>query len=60
MEDRLLILPEVSEMLRTPPETLRYWRKQGIGPQAFKVGRRLVYRAADVTAWLDEQARKAG
>lgn len=30
---------EVGQLLRTPTETVRYWRHIGKGPQSFKVGR---------------------
>ncbi|MBA3719338.1 MAG: helix-turn-helix domain-containing protein [Nocardioidaceae bacterium] len=53
--DRLLTLPEVAAMLRTPPDTLRYWRHIGAGPRSGKVGRRIIYRERDVLAYLDEQ-----
>jgi DNA-binding transcriptional MerR regulator len=57
--DPLLTIEEVSERTRAPITTLRYWRQHGRGPAAFRVGRRLVYRERDVTAWLDAQ-RLAG
>ena len=46
---------EVAELVRTSPETVRYWRHVGTGPKSFKVGRRVLYDAADVTTWLTEQ-----
>ena len=57
MEERLFTMPEVSDLLRTPVDTLRYWRSVGIGPKGFKVGRRVVYAASDVSAWVDAQRR---
>lgn len=51
----LLTLPEVAQMLRVPEATLRYWRTQGQGPQGFKVGRRLMFRAERVDQWLAAQ-----
>jgi predicted DNA-binding transcriptional regulator AlpA len=42
--------------MRSPVSTLRYWRHLGTGPHSFRLGRRVVYRRADVTAWLLEQA----
>lgn len=44
---------EVAEMLRTSPETVRFWRHVRKGPRSFKVGRRVLYDQADVMAWLD-------
>lgn len=46
---------EVADLLRMPSETVRYWRHIGKGPKSFKVGRRVLYDAAAVQAWLDEQ-----
>lgn len=45
---------EVGEALRTPVETVRYWRHVGKGPQSFKLGRRVLYARADVEAWIAE------
>lgn len=51
----LLTTNEVAARLRTPSETLRYWRAIGKGPRGFRVGRRVLYRASDVDAWEEEQ-----
>ncbi len=61
MTPRLLTIAEVSEMTRVPAATLRYWRWKGdAGPQSFKMGpKRVVYREADVLAWIEEQRRRA-
>ena len=56
---QLLTVREVSEMLRTPEATLRYWRHMGRGPAGFKIGRRVLFKEEDVTAWLLEQSRTA-
>ena len=49
---------DVAHLLRTPPETVRYWRHVGKGPKWFKVGRRVLYAAEDVRVFI-EDARKA-
>jgi hypothetical protein len=54
--DDLLTTAEVALIMRSPVSTLRYWRHLGTGPHSFRVGRRVVYRRADVAAWLHEQA----
>lgn len=51
----LLRMEQVSELLDVPVNTLRYWRQKGTGPTSTRIGRRVVYRAADVQAWLDAQ-----
>lgn len=52
---KLLTLDEAAELVRTPPATLRFWRHKGTGPKSFKVGRRVMYREADIEAWIDVQ-----
>lgn len=53
-----LITEEVAAMLRTPAETVRYWRHIGKGPKSFKVGRRVLYARDDVEAFI--AAARAG
>jgi excisionase family DNA binding protein len=49
-----LTTKEVGELLRTPTETVRYWRHIGTGPASFKVGRRVLYAREDVEAFIAE------
>ena len=49
--------PEVAEICRAAPETVRYWRHTGYGPPSFRVGRRVLYDAHEVRTWLE--GRKA-
>lgn len=51
----LLTLDEAAALLRTPVATLRYWRHLGVGPDGFRLGRRVVYRRQDVDRWVAEQ-----
>lgn len=57
--DDLLTLSEVAEILRTPENTLRWWRQKGVGPEFFKIGRRLVTTVGDVRRFMREQRRAA-
>jgi excisionase family DNA binding protein len=59
MTTKYLTTAEVAELLRTPVETVRYWRHIGKGPASFKVGRRVLYAAEDVETYI-HNARKAG
>lgn len=43
---------ELAALLRTPAETVRYWRHVGKGPKSFKVGRRVLYAREDVEAFI--------
>ena len=54
-----LTTTEVADLCRAAPETVRYWRHVGYGPPSFRVGRRVLYEAAKVRAWLDAQALAA-
>lgn len=45
---------EVADLCRAPAETVRYWRSTGKGPVSFKLGRRVLYAATDVEAWLED------
>ena len=55
---KYLTTDEMAELQRTSAETVRYWRHVGKGPKSFKVGRRVLYAAEDVEAFVRE-ARKA-
>lgn len=53
----LMTTAEVAQLLRTSPETVRYWRHVGKGPLWVKTGRRVVYRRGDVESWIATQTR---
>lgn len=46
---------EVAELFRTSPETIRAWRSSGYGPPAVRIGRRALYRADALWAWVELQ-----
>lgn len=52
---KLLRIPEVAEKTGVSENTLRFWRLQGRGPKSAKLGRRIVYKEADVDEWLEAQ-----
>lgn len=54
-----LTTKEVAELLRTSPETVRYWSWKSEGPRSFKAGRRRLYAREDVEAFIAEQRAKA-
>lgn len=59
-DDQLLTTAEAAELLHTPVATLRWWRHNGTGPKAFRLGaRKVMYRRSDVLAWLQEQYEAA-
>ncbi len=57
---KLLRIEDVEAMTDIPAGTLRFWRHQGTGPPSAKLGRRVVYREADVIAWIDAQFEDDG
>ena len=54
-EDELLTLDEVAQILMTSPNTVRWWRQTGAGPDFFKIGRRLYTTVADLRRFIREQ-----
>lgn len=54
-DEPLLTLQEVSDILRVPVATLRYWRHVGTGPKSFRIGQHVRFRRADVNAWVEQQ-----
>lgn len=50
---RYITTPELADVCRTSPATVRYWRHIGYGPKGRKIGRRVLYEVTEVQAWLD-------
>ncbi len=50
--DELLTLDDVAEILRTPVNTVRWWRQEGTGPEFFKIGRRLYTTVGDLRTFI--------
>lgn len=55
-----LTTQELADLVRAPVETCRFWRHVGRGPRSVKIGRRVLYKRADVDAWLEEQYADQG
>ncbi len=51
----LLTIEEVAERLRVPVQTERWLRQEGRFAPAIRVGRRLIWDARDLAAWLESQ-----
>jgi excisionase family DNA binding protein len=57
--DPLLTSDELATWLGVPVGTVKAWRTRGGGPPAIRVGPRAIrYRAAAVTAWLEERTEE--
>ncbi|RYP87298.1 DNA-binding protein [Nocardioides guangzhouensis] len=59
MTNELMNLQEVARYLRVPVPTIRWLRQEGRFAPAMKVGRRLVWDAADVRAWAEDQRERS-
>ena len=58
-ETTLMNISEVAERLRVTVVTIRWLRQEGRFAPAIKVGRRLVWDARDVEAWIDQHREDA-
>ena len=47
---------ELALELRKSPDAIRMMRHRGDGPRGVRIGRDVLYAAADVTAWLEAKA----
>jgi predicted DNA-binding transcriptional regulator AlpA len=57
----ILLMEEVSELTRIPLSTLRFYRHVGKGgPRSFRLGNRVVYKRADIEAWIESQYQAEG
>ena len=59
MSDQLMNIQEVARYLRVPVPTIRWLRQEGRFAPAIKIGRRLIWDAADVRAWAEAQRENA-
>jgi predicted DNA-binding transcriptional regulator AlpA len=48
-----------AEILHKSQATLRTWRVKGTGPRYYKIGGKVLYRANDLEAWIERQARSS-
>ncbi len=50
----------LQQMTGIPASTWRYWAINDMGPRSFKIGRRRVWRRADVLMWIAQQDAATG
>lgn len=55
MASALITVPELAAQIRATPQAIYSMRAKGQGPRATKVGKALLFRQADVDAWLDSR-----
>lgn len=53
----LLNQREAADLCRLSPRTLERYRCSGFGPVYRKLGRRVLYRPADIDAWIERRLR---
>jgi hypothetical protein len=58
LADELLTIDEVAARLRMPVASMRKRRSEGLPPQGFRVGKRVLYRRSVVEAFIREQEDK--
>jgi excisionase family DNA binding protein len=51
--DVLLTTQQLADLLQIPVDTLYAWRSRGEGPPAYRLGKHLRFRAAEVSSWLE-------
>ena len=54
-DDTWLSNADLAARYHTDESTIRYWRHAGTGPKGTRIGRRTLYRLADVVAWERER-----
>jgi excisionase family DNA binding protein len=54
MDCEYMTTAEVAELVHAPVETVRYWVYVGRAPKSIKLGRRRLFRRADVLAWIEQ------
>lgn len=55
----LLPTDDAAQFLGVATGTMRWWRHKGVGPKSFKVGGKVMYKRADLQAYLDAQYANA-
>lgn len=57
--ETLLNTDEAAQFLRLAKNTLEVWRLRGTGPIFLKLGRRVLYRSADLERFTTEKERRS-
>jgi predicted DNA-binding transcriptional regulator AlpA len=50
---------EAAEVLRRPISTLYFWRKRGIGPPSYRLGKQCVYPRPALDQWIEQHRDSA-
>jgi predicted DNA-binding transcriptional regulator AlpA len=60
MEKEFVGALDLEKLTGTKASTWRYWASIGIGPASFRLGKRRVWKLADVEAWISDQEAATG
>ncbi|KIT14712.1 helix-turn-helix domain-containing protein [Jannaschia aquimarina] len=52
-DERIYVLGDAELELIGSREKLAQWRHRGVGPAFYKLGRKIVYRGADLNEWAE-------
>jgi hypothetical protein len=55
--EQLLTRVEAARILGCSPRVLDAWAYRGEGPPYYRIGKRAMYRASELDAWIDAQRR---
>jgi predicted site-specific integrase-resolvase len=58
--ERLLTPQEAAEILRIRTDTLRIWRRRGVGPEVCKVGRLCRYSPSALESYVERSTKRTG
>jgi len=56
--EKLLTPQEAAEILRIRPDTLRIWRRRGVGPEVCRVGRLCRYSPAALEDYVEQSTKR--
>ena len=54
-DPELMVIEEAAEYVRLPLATMRFYRHKKVGPLSARIGRRVMYRKADLDCWIADQ-----
>jgi predicted DNA-binding transcriptional regulator AlpA len=54
----LICRKDLARRLGIANQTLARWAVEGTGPAMYRIGRRVMYDVAEVTAWLETRRRR--
>lgn len=55
MKHTILNVQQAAEYLNRSQDTIRYWIKTSTGPKSFRMGKRRMFLASDLDAWIEAQ-----